>query len=75
MVRFPSKEPIDENASFEGAKIVTSVRESTVLTRSACVRAPAREVRLRDMAVLEGDVGRVRTLEIMWIVPPVKDIF
>jgi hypothetical protein len=70
--RFPSAEPIALNAALEGAKIVTSLRSSTVVTRLALVRAPAREVRFAATAVAESDSGIVRTRSMIWITPPVK---
>ncbi len=75
MVRSPSAEPMAWNAALEGAKIVISRRLSTVETRLASVSAPAREVRFNDVAVSAGDGGMVRTVLMMWIVPPVKLIF
>lgn len=75
MLKDPSAEPIAWNAALEGAKMVISLRESTVSTSPAFAKAPASEVRFRDVAVLAGEVGMVRTLEMMWIVPPVKLMF
>jgi hypothetical protein len=68
----PTAEPIAWKAAFEGAKIVTSRRESTVETREACVRAPTREVRFAAEAVAASEAGMVRTVSIMWRTPPVK---
>lgn len=75
MLKFPSAEPIASNAAFEGAKIVTSERKSTVETSLAAVNAPAREVRFAATAVVESEAGRVRTVSMMWITPPVKLTF
>lgn len=68
----PTAEPMAWNAAFEGAKMVTSWRESTVETRFACVSAPASAVRLAAVAVAASDSGMVRTVSIMWRMPPVK---
>lgn len=65
-------EPIAWNAAFEGAKMVTSLRESTAVTRLAFVKAPARAVSWESMADIAGDRGMVRTVSIMWITPPVN---
>ena len=75
MLKFPSADPIAWNAAFEGANMVTSERESTVWTRLAAVNAPASEVRFAATAVVESEAGRVRTLSMMWITPPVKFTF
>lgn len=72
MLNVPRAEPIAWKAELDGAKIVTSGRESTALTRLADVRAPAREVRFAATAVEETDWGIVRTRSMMWITPPVK---
>jgi len=68
----PSAEPMAEKASLEGAKIVTSIKESSVETRFAAVSAPAMDVRFAARAVPEGDWGTVRTVSIMWMTPPLK---
>jgi hypothetical protein len=65
-------EPIRWKAAFEGAKIVTSLRESTAETRFAFVRAPAREVNWESIADIAGLRGRVRTVSRIWITPPVN---
>jgi len=65
VVRVPTAEPIAWKAALEGAKIVTSWRESTVETRFACVRAPVRAVRFAAAAVEASDSGIVRTVSIM----------
>ena len=70
VLAFPSAEPIAWNAAFDGAKIVTSFKPSTVETRSAVVRAPVREVRFAPAAVLDGDCGTVKTVSITWMTPP-----
>ena len=75
VLRVPIAEPIAWNAAFEGANIVTSVRESTVSTSLAEVNAPAREVRFAATAVLESEAGMVSTVSMMWITPPVKLTF
>lgn len=59
-------------ASLLGAKIVTSLRLSTVSTSFADVRAPAREVRPAATAVLESEIGRVRTVSMTWMIPPLN---
>lgn len=71
-MRLPTALPILAKAALVGAKIVTSVRESTVLTRLACVRAPAREVRPVSRAVVESFGGMGRTVSISWIMPPLN---
>lgn len=65
VLRFPITEPIDWNATLEGANIVTSESELAFWTRFADVRAPATEVRLAAAAVLESDAGRVRTVSMI----------
>lgn len=66
-----SAEPIALKASFEGAKMVTSVREFIPSTNPAAVNAPAREVKPVLMAVWPGVAGTVRTVSIMWrVLPP-----
>ena len=72
MVRVPTAEPMAWKAALEGAKIVTSRRESTVWTRFACVRAPVSAVRFAAAAVEASDSGMVRTVSIMCRTPPVK---
>jgi hypothetical protein len=69
VLRLPRPEPMAWNAEFAGAKIVTSLRLSTVSTRLALVRAPAKDVNPAAMAVSEGLSGKVRTFPIMWITP------
>ena len=70
--RDPTAEPIAWKAALEGAKMVTSWRESTVETRLASVSAPVRAVRFAAAAVAASDSGIVRTVSIMWRTPPVK---
>jgi hypothetical protein len=53
VVKVPTAEPIAWKAAFDGAKMVTSFRESTVETRLVVVRAPASEVRFAATAVEE----------------------
>jgi len=53
------------NAALDGAKTVTSCRESTALTRLTAVKALARDVRFKEPAVLEMGMGAVRTRSIM----------
>lgn len=55
-----------------GAKMVTSRRSSTVLMRPAWVRAEARLVRPRSVQVVEGGLGMVSTVSVMWITPFLK---
>jgi len=56
-------------AAFEGAKMVTSLRPFTVLTRLALVSAPANEDNPAAIAVSDGLWGSVRTESMMWITP------
>jgi len=65
MVRLGRAEPMAWNAALEGAKTVTSLRESTAPTSLAAVRAPAREVRFAATAVVLMLGGRVRTESMM----------
>ena len=60
------------NAALLGAKMVTSERTSTGLIRSVAVRALAREVSPAAVAVAEAFPGTVRTVSIMWTMPPAK---
>jgi len=75
VLRFPRAEPIAWNAAFDGANMVTSERVSTVSTRLTADNAPAREVKFAASAVAESDAGRVRTVSMMWMTPPVKLTF
>jgi hypothetical protein len=63
------------NAALDGAKMVTSFSPSTVATRLAIPKAPARDVRPAATVVAESDNGKVRTVSMMWITPPVKLTF
>lgn len=66
--------PILSKASLEGAKIVTSLRESTGATREVVVRAPARDNRFESIADMDGEMGMVRTVSTMCITPPLNII-
>jgi hypothetical protein len=70
VVKLPSADPMALNASFDGAKMVTSESELTVLTSPAAVKAPASEVRPVLMAVCAGLAGTVRTVSMTWMTPP-----
>lgn len=72
MVRFGKADPIAWKAALLGAKMVTSLRPSTVPARSAAVRAPTIDVRFAATAVVETLGGRVKTWSMMWTTPPVK---
>lgn len=72
VVREPVAEPMAWKAALEGAKMVTSLRLSTVSTSLVSVRAPARAVRLESRAVKPGVSGMVRTLSTMCMTPLVK---
>ena len=74
MVREDAAEPIALNASFEGAKIVTSFRLLTAEMRLVVVKAPARAVRELSTAESEGERGMVSTVSTMCITPPVNMI-
>lgn len=60
------------NAALEGAKIVTSFSPLTVEIRLVALRAVANVVNPAATAVVESEVGTVRTVSIMWITPPVN---
>lgn len=64
LLMLPRPEPMAWKAAFAGAKMVTSLRLSTVSTRLVLMRAPAKELRPAAMAVSDGLSGMVRTLSI-----------
>ena len=61
MVRLPVAEPIAWKAALLGANTVTSIAESRVLTRLACVKAPAAALNPACSAVKEMFCGTVKT--------------
>lgn len=61
-------------ASSLGAKIVTSLSESTVETRSAFLRASTSLSSLRAVAVVDTETGGKRTVSIVWATPLSKAI-
>lgn len=65
-------EPMAWKAALEGAKMVTSLRESTAETRFVCVKAPAKAVSWESIAEPEAERGIVKTVSMMWITPPVN---
>ncbi len=71
-VRFAAAGPRAAKAALVGAKMVTSFKPSTVETRFAVVKAPAREVRPAATAVLESAIGTVRTVSMTWMTPPLN---
>lgn len=62
-------------AASEGAKIVTSLRESTAVRRLVALSPLARDVRLLETAAVEGGGGTVKTVSMIWITPPLNIIF
>jgi hypothetical protein len=72
--KLPVAEPMAWNAALEGAKMVTSLRPSTVVRRLVEARAPARAVRLLSIALNEGTWGMLITVSIMWRTPPLNVI-
>jgi hypothetical protein len=75
MLKLGTTLPISWKALLDGAKIVTSLRLSTVETRFVEVRPPARAVSWLSIAESEGERGMVRTVSRMWITPPLNIIF
>lgn len=63
-------EPMAWKAALEGAKMVMSLRESTAVRRLVFLRAPAMAVSWESTAEVEGAMGTVRTVSIMWRTPP-----
>jgi hypothetical protein len=66
--------PIFSNASLDGAKMVASFSPSTAVTRLVFVRPPASDVSLESMAVMDGEIGIVRTVSMMCMTPPLNII-
>lgn len=69
---FARTEPMFWKAALLGAKIVTSLRPLTAPRSLVALRAPYAELSFALTRVSETLVGMVRTLLMMWIVPPVK---
>lgn len=65
VVKLGRADPIAWKAVLLGAKIVTSLSESTASTRSACFRAPAIPLNPAAIAVVETFSGTVNTVSIM----------
>jgi hypothetical protein len=72
MLRPGSADPTAPNAALEGAEIVTSFSPLTVEIRLVALRAEANNVNPVATAVVESEVGMVRTVSMMWITPPVN---
>ena len=71
-VRFASAEPMDWKASLFGAKMVRSGVSFATAIESVALSAPRKAVRFAALAVSRTETGRVRTVSMTWITPPVK---
>lgn len=61
-------------AALEGAKIVTSLKPSNAEPTVVWFNAPAKAVSPLSTADMEGGRGRVRTVSMIWMIPPVNMI-
>jgi len=72
VLRLPRAEPMFWKASLLGAKMVMFGVLLTVSNKSVALMAPRRATRSAAERVSAVFSGRVRTLSMMWITPPVK---
>lgn len=74
VVKVEAAEPMALKASLEGANMVTSASESTVVTRLADFNAPVKDVKALSTADIEGEIGRVRTVSTICNTPPLNNM-
>lgn len=73
-MRFAAAGPSFSKAALVGAKTVRSLVSSTADTSSVASRPSTRVVNPASVAVVEMGSGTVKTLSILWMMPPFHGI-